>query len=153
MGGSYHDLLVQGALACGVSLGLFFGAFAWIGSRGAANGSVLATRLRERLPSTVGLLASTSLWYLCAEAIEPRHDDVAPVVLLLALALVSWLTHRLACAAVGAVARAVIAIRRHAFSARTPEWTRRAQTRPVARRIAWARRRFARPPPIAICRA
>jgi hypothetical protein len=151
MGGAYHALLVQAALAGGVSLLAFFGALAWSESR-AADGSVLAARLRERLPGLTSILPAAALWYAAAEAIEPHHADASPIASLLSLAVAAWLVLRLASWIVDALAGAVIAVLRASFSPRTPTWKRRPRSRPILRRALRARRLFARPPPIAALR-
>jgi len=150
MGGEYHALLVQAALTGALTLLGFFGVLAWSGSRGVTEGSVLAGRLRERLPGFGTILLSTLFWYAAAEAFEPHHAAASPLPLLLALAAISWLAQRLARAAVDTIADAVIAILRTPFSSRTPTWSRRPRLRPTIRRTHWARRHFARPPPNAI---
>ena len=150
MGGAYHALLVQAALGGAVSLLGFFGALAWSESSGRADGTILAARLRERLPGLGTLLPATALWYTAAEAIEPHHAGASPLALLVVLVMAAWLVLRLARSLIGALAGAIIAIARAPFVARTPSWRRRSYLRPVFRRILWTHRRFARPPPIAL---
>ena len=150
VGGSYHALLVQSAVAGVVSLILFFGALAWSGSRGITDGSVLAARLRERLPDFGALVVSTSLWYATAEATEPHHAGAAPALLVLTIAVVALLVSLVSRAVVDTLAGAAIAVLRTPFTPRTPSWARRPRSRPVFRRALRATRRFARPPPIAI---
>lgn len=149
MGGTYHALLFQGALAAGLSLLVFFGALAWSESGGTADGSVLAARLRERLPGLSAILGAAAVWYAAAEAIEPHHAGVSPIAAILSLAAAAWLVLRLASAVAHALAATVLAILRAAFSPRTPLWRRRPRLRPLLQRPLCARRRFARPPPIA----
>jgi hypothetical protein len=149
MGGAYHALILQAALAATLSLAFFFGALAWTESGGGAVGSVLAARLRERLPPLAGILLAATAWYGAAEAVEPHHASALPIAVLVALALAAWLVLRLAQALIAALAGVVIAILRASFSPRTPLWKRRPRSRPLARRTHWVRRLFARPPPIA----
>jgi hypothetical protein len=153
MGGAYSGLLAQVATAGCFGLVLCLAALAWSGSRLAAEGTILAARLRERLPGLPALFVSSSLWYAGAEAVEPHHAGVAPAVVVMTLAVAGWLALRLAQGIVGVLARAAIAIQKLAFTPRTPSTKRRLRLRPVRRRSVWARRRFARPPPIAIARA
>jgi hypothetical protein len=153
MGGAYSGLLAQAAIAACFGFVLCFAALAWSGSRLAAEGTILAARLRERLPAAPALFASASLWYAGAEAVEPHHAGVAPVVVAITLAAAAWLALRLARAVVGVLADAAIAIQRITFTPRTPSWKRRLRLQPVRRRSLWARRRFARPPPMAISHA
>lgn len=149
MGGAYHAVILQAALAGTLSLLLFFGALAWTESGGAAIGSVLAARLRERLPTLAGVLPATTVWYCAAEAVEPHHAGALPIAVLVALTAATWLVLRLAQALIAAVASAVIAILRTSFSPRSPLWNRRPRSRPLLRRTHCVRRLFARPPPIA----
>jgi hypothetical protein len=150
MGGDYHAVLVQAGLAGALCLLAFFGALAWNGSKGIADGSVVATRLEARLPGIGALFASTLLWYVAAEAIEPHHSPTSTLAAGVALAAAAWLLSRLARAFVALVAGAVIAVRRTRFSPRTFFWARRPARRPLLRRAPLVRRRFARPPPIAV---
>jgi hypothetical protein len=153
MGGAYHEVLAQAAFAGGLGLALFFGALAWNGSSGVTDGSVLAARLREWLPSTAGLWTSVAGWYFIAEALEPHHAGAPSIGVVTALATAGWLVLRLARTVADALAGAVIAVLRAAFTGRTPSWWKRPRSRPLARRTARVYRRFARPPPIAIARA
>jgi hypothetical protein len=149
MGGAYHSLLVQIAAALSVGLLAFFGALAW-SSSSAASGSILAARLRDRLPNFFSVLASGASWYAAAEAIEPHHVCASPLVVVVVLAAAAWVVLRLARGIVGALARAAIAVLRTAFSPRTPSWSRWPRLQPIRRRPLRAYRRFVRPPPIAI---
>lgn len=148
--GAYHELLAQAALCGAVSLVLFFGALAWSEARGVADGSVLAVRLRERLPGLGLLLASASLWYAAVEAVEPHHAGAAPLALLAAIVIFGSLVLGLARAVVDALAGAVIAVARYSATPRAPSWKRRRRSSPTQRATLCVRRRFARPPPIAI---
>jgi hypothetical protein len=150
MGGEYHTLLVQAALAGALSLLAFFGALAWGGSKHAADGSIIGARLRARLPGAGALFASALLWYAAAEAIEPHHSPASPLAAGFALVLAAWVLARLARACVHLIAGAVIAVRRAHFSPRTFSWQRRVARQPLVRRAPLTRRRFARPPPIAV---
>jgi hypothetical protein len=105
-------------------------------------------RLRERLPSVFSVLTATLLWFIVGERIEPHHAVASLGMTALALALGAYVVRWLANAVAETFARAVITVLRLSFSPRAPSWHRRKRTRPIARRIAWTRRRFARPPPI-----
>lgn len=153
MGGAYHGLLVQVALAGGLGIALFFGGLAWNNSHGVTDGSVLAARLRERLPSALGMLTATALWYSAAETFEPHHAAVPPGAAIGALAVAGWLVLRIARFFADAIADAVIGVLRAAFTHRTPTWKKRSRSRPIARHAPRVHRRFARPPPIAMSRA
>jgi hypothetical protein len=148
MGGGYHGLLVQVAVACALSLVVGLGALAWSAAGATPDGSILAVRLNDRLPRFGALVAATALWFGIAEAIEPHHAAAAPLVILLALFAVTWIVRQIALFAVALVAHVVFAIARLAFSPRSPSWTRRPRTSAPRRRIVAGRRRFARPPPI-----
>ncbi|MGA9944573.1 MAG: hypothetical protein WBP75_05990 [Candidatus Cybelea sp.] len=148
MGGAYHSLLVQSAIAFSAGLLAFFGALAWSGSS-VAEGSVLAARLRDRLPGLLWILPSAALWYAAAEAIEPHHVPAPPAVALAGLAVASWIVLFLTRAIVGTLARAAIALLCRPFSPRAPSWSRRARLQPRRRRAPRTHRRVVRPPPIA----
>lgn len=150
MGGSYHGLLVEAALAGALGLLAIFGAIAWSESGATADGSVVAARLRTQLPQTPWVLLAAGLWYAAGEAIEPHHAAaplIASLCLIMAFAYaVLWLAR----VATAALARAVLAITGASFSPRPPLRQRRPRPRPFQRRACYARRRFARPPPIAV---
>lgn len=148
MGGAYHALLVQAALAACVCLLTFFTALAWTESGAAADGSIIASRLRDRLPGLGAVIASAGAWYALAEAIEPQHAAASSVLAFGILALAGWLVLRLAGTLARVIGAAVLAIRRTAFAPRRPLRAPRPQLRPLPRRLLFARRRFARPPPI-----
>lgn len=148
MGGAYHALLLQIALSGGLSLLVFFAALALNESGGAADGSIVAARLRERLPGIAAVVAAAAAWYAVAEGIEPHHAGPSPLLALLVLAAVSWIVLRFAGAAVRTLAAAVLSILGVSFAPRAPSWARRPAPRPFPRRPLFTRRRFARPPPI-----
>ncbi len=153
MGGGYHSALVQLAIAAGLSLLLGMSALAWGAAGRTPDGSVLATRLSDRLPGLAAVVAATALWFAIAEGIEPHHAGAAPLAILLALAAVAWIVRRIAIFAVACIARVAFAIARLAFSPRAPRWFRRPETPAPLRRVLSGHRRFARPPPIATIRA
>jgi hypothetical protein len=149
MGGSYHVLLLEVAGAGLRGLIAFFGSLAWSNASATTDGTVLAARLRERLPNATALLVAAGAWYALGESVEPGHA-AAPLAgslaaLLAASCAVAWLAR----AITSRLARAVVAVNRTAFAARTPLWLCRSRARIAPRRILLARRRFARPPPIA----
>jgi hypothetical protein len=149
IGGAYHPLVVQIALASAIGLVALLGALAWIQAGTLTDGSVLAARLRQRLPSIGTVIAAGCVWYVGVEAIEPHHTGAPWIALFAALVAASYAVLRLAHAITETFARAAIAISRTPFSPRTPAWHRRRHERPVSRRSFLTRRRFARPPPIA----
>lgn len=149
MGGSYHGLLLQVALTGLLGLVAFFGAMAWSDAGATTDGTVLAARLRDRLPGGSAVLFSAGLWFVAAESLEPGHVAAPLALSLAALIAASYAVAWLAGAITGAVAQAALAATRACFSPRTPSWRRRSREAIVPRRILFTRRRFARPPPIA----
>lgn len=148
MGGDYHAVVVEIAIGGILALLVGLGALAWSAAGLTPDGTVLASRLNDRLPGFAALAGATALWFGIAEALEPHHAGAAPVATVLALAAVAWIVRQIAVFAVAFLARVVFAIARFAFSARTPSWAPR-QRRPAPRRpLFGTRRRFARPPPI-----
>jgi len=150
MGGTYHAMLMQTALAGVIAMVALFVSLAWSAANGAADGSIVAARLREGLPGFVGVFLPTALWFAAAEAIEPHHEAASPIALALALALAAAILLKLAQALIGVLAGAAIAVRHSCFAPRTPVWKRRSAAVVIVRRTVWLRRLFARPPPIAI---
>lgn len=150
IGGTYHAQLLQVALVAALGFVTAVGALAWIQSGNSTDGSVLATRLRERLPGFGSVVAAAATWYACVEAVEPHHAGVPGIALLAALGAASYAALRLAHAITDAFASVVIAVSRRVFSPRAPAWHRRARGRLIVRRSFLTRRRFARPPPIAL---
>ncbi|MGC9993395.1 MAG: hypothetical protein ABSD52_13520 [Candidatus Cybelea sp.] len=150
MGGGYHALLLQVAVAGGLGLLVFFGLLAASGANAALNGSVLAARLTERLPAYGPLLVAAGAWYGVAECLEPHHAAASLLAMPLSLAVASWLVALLGRGVVAVLAGVVIAAWRAAFAPRTPAWFRRLQSPRPTRRILWTRSRFARPPPIGL---
>jgi hypothetical protein len=150
MGGDYHALLIQLALAGGLSLAGFYGLLAWDGARAAVNGSVLAVRLAARLPGLGPLLASATVWYAAAELVEGHHAGISWIAAAVVLAA-SWLIQRLSRFALTVLAGAIVAVFGSRFAPRTPSWARFTLFARPVRPILWARRRFARPPPIGDC--
>ena len=149
VGGAYHAALLQVALEVAVGFVALVGAVAWTQSGSSVDGSVLAARLRERLPGVEIVVASAAAWYVGVEAIEPHHISAPAIALLAALAAASYAVSRLAHAITDAFARAAIAIFCTSFSPRAPTWRRRPRGRLIPRQSFLARRRFARPPPVA----
>ena len=149
MGGAYNALLMQIGLAAALGFVALVGALAWTQSDCSTEGTVLAARLRERLPGVGSLIAAAAAWHVGVEAIEPHHAGVPGIALLVALAVASYAALRLARAIINVFARAAIAIFRTSFSLRALTWRRRLRGRLIPRRSFLTRRRFARPPPIA----
>ncbi len=150
MAGGYHADFVAAAAAAALGFLTGFAALAWSGRGQAADGSIVAARLNERLPALWQVGVCAALWLSLAEAIEPSHAAPMPLVTALCIAAVAWAITLAARAIVAALAGAIIAICRDAFSPRTPAVLRRSAPPPLRRDLRYARRRFARPPPIAL---
>lgn len=147
--GGYHGFVVQLAFAAAWGFIVMFAAIAW-NSRGlVSEGSVLAVRLTARLPSFLPIVTASAFWFALCELIEPHHAVIGAPLIVLALVVAAWLVTVLARGVVAAIAGLVVAIARYSFSPRTPLWTPAPRLRPLALRQLRARRRFARPPPIA----
>ncbi|MBV8117066.1 MAG: hypothetical protein JOY69_01060 [Candidatus Eremiobacteraeota bacterium] len=153
MGGAYHELLVQLAAAGCLGFGVAFGALAWNGGRHRVDGSVLAARLRARMPGLGQLSLAAALWFTLGERIEPQHADAglaltaASVIAasIALLALVRW--------GVRLLAAAIVEMMDEAYAARELGWVRYFE--PALRVHSHARvgRQFTRPPPNANARA
>lgn len=149
VGGASHAVLMQISSAAALACIAMLGALAWSQSRHFADGRALAASLRERLPGLGTVVTSAAAWYAVVEAIEPHHAGASGFAPIAALAAASYAVLRLARAMAGTFAHAAMTIFRTSFSPRVPAWRRRPRERVVARRSSQARRRFARPPPIA----
>ena len=148
VGGAYHGTLLTLALislACG-TVGL--AGLAWAGARHAADGSILAARLTDRLPGLLPLFCSTAGWYSLVEATEPQHAISALPLTILCLIATAWLARGLTQWAIRALSGAIFAIARAPFAARRPLWRHERRIFLIAPPRPLLRRRFARPPPI-----
>ncbi len=150
VGGAYHALLMQISSAAALAFIAMLGALAWSQSRHLADGRALAAFLRERLPSLGTVVTSAAAWYAGVEAIEPHHAGASGFALVAALGAASYAVLSLARAMTDTFAHAAITISRTSFSPRVPTWRHRPRERVVARHSFQARRRFARPPPVAV---
>lgn len=150
VGGSYHDLLMQITSAAALGFVVVLCVIAWSRSTTTADGSVLAARLRDRLPGIPRVVAFAAAWYACIEAIEPRHLDVPWFALFIVLVAAACAVLQLAHAMANAFGRIAVAIFRASFSPLAPSWQRRSSGHLVAHQPSFAHRRFARPPPIAL---
>ena len=149
MGGAYHSWFLELATAGCFGLLASIAALAWTGSRAAADGSVLAARLSQCLPTGWMVLGAAGLWFALGERIEARHADPNVIITAAVLAVAVWIVSAVARWCVRFLARAAIAIGRAAFAQRSPQWLRRSAPPPMERRSPLLRRRFARPPPVA----
>lgn len=151
MGGAYHEALLATASLAGSGAFVILLSMAWAGAGRTLDGSVLAARLRVLLPSWRLLTLAATLWLALGENIEPHHDPASPLLLFAALALASWVVRLAAQVALRFLAGIVIAIRGEAFAPRARSLYRLLlEAAPIPRGLLCARRRYARPPPIAI---
>ncbi len=148
LGGAYHSTLELLALVGAGAFAASLVAFAWLGARRHADGSILAAALRPLIPSGAPLAVSASLWFGLIESLEPEHLWHASLLAVaLCLIAASLLVAFLASAVVRAVAAIVLAIAREPFVRRPVCYRRRFAHRSSARRAVFVYRRFARPPP------
>ncbi len=126
------------------------GALLWSGARCAADGTVLAARLRKLVPSWRAVAASAACWFVLGERLETAHSGVPLLAVVVALALAAWLVLRLASIALRALAGFVFAIVRGAFNQKrlSFDFVRREAPHYAAddKGLWW--RRFSRPPPV-----
>jgi len=108
MGGAYAGILVDLAALGGAGLAATVVLLA--GARTAADGTVLAARIRELLPGWGEITTSGALWYALGERLEVAHAGVPFFAVVVILALAAWLVLRVASAALRALADIVFAI-------------------------------------------
>ncbi len=154
MGGGYHELLLAAAaLALGGSI-VAAAAVAWAGAGRLIEGSILAARLRHTLPGLPAIAGAAGLWFTLAEHIEPHHDTLSPLLLIVALVLASWLVRTLARAALLLLATMAVAIRAlDDYAPHVVTWAARHIEAPHFESALRVARRFARPPPSAVAGA
>jgi hypothetical protein len=154
MGGSYHDLFVDAAIAVGGGLLTLCASLAWTSAGRTRDGSVVATTLRQRLPSLPALVLSTAAWLWCIERSEPTHAPANPLLLATAVALASLLIMLASRTLLRVLAAIVLAVRVRRLRAKRSPCTTPFFSEPhAARAVAFSYRRFARPPPVATLRA
>jgi hypothetical protein len=147
-GGAYHTTLELLALAGAGGFAVLAGAFAWIGARRHADGSVLAARLSPLAPSAWSMAVSGAFWFFTIEHLEPEHPWHAPLPLIaLCLAVAAALVAVASRALVRAIAGVAFAIALRPFARRPVHYRRCFTRRSSARRAAFVYRRFVRPPP------
>jgi hypothetical protein len=147
VGGPYHTALLLAAIG-GVGLvALAAGTLALMGARRHADGSILASELRSGIPGPVALMASGAAWFAAIETLEPHHASAPLAAVAVAIAIAAVAIAWAARALIDAVAQVAFAIGSSPFHKRTA--FRRHQFSPPssARAVAFAYRRFARPPP------
>jgi hypothetical protein len=122
------------------------------GARFAADGTVLAARVRDLLPGWGGVAVSGAGWFALGERLEAGHAVVPLVAIVFVLALAAWLIVRVAAAALRLLAGIVFAIARLVSCQVEPAEAPLklpAALRQAPRDTAWCRR-FSRPPPVLI---
>jgi len=150
-GGAYHGALLELTLATVAGLTAGTAALLFSGARCAADGTVLAARMRDLLPAWSSVAVSGALWFTLGERLEAGHSAVPLLAIVLILVLAAWLLVRFAAAALRVLARIVFAIARLVQCQDEPVESPLklpAALRQAQRDTAWCRR-FSRPPPIA----
>jgi hypothetical protein len=147
VGGTLHEVLLQGVAATAVALVVAWVALAWSG-RHIADGSVLGARLSARLPAWPSVAVCAAAWYGLIEHAEASHAGPSAAIAIAALIIVAAVVCLSAEALVRSIALAVVAIAASQFFPRIVPVCRpsRRVIRPSAPAL---RRRYARPPPIA----
>ena len=150
-GGAYHSAFLEFTLAAVTGLTAAAGALLWSGARCAADGTVLAARMRAMLPGWGAIAAAGTAWYLLGERLEAAHAGVPLLAVVLILALAAWIVLRVAATAVRALAGIVFAIVRLLVVHRRIRLPFDVAWREAPRYAHddkyWARR-FTRPPPV-----
>ena len=96
IGGAYHALLVQIALAAALVFVVLIGALAWAQSGSSTDGKYLPPAFASGFPAFGSVIAAAGAWYVGVEAIEPHHAGAPGIALLAALAAASYAALRLA---------------------------------------------------------
>ena len=147
MGGPYHGTFLTLAYA-GVGVFLLAALAVAVASAGAAaEGTIVATRLRRWIPDTGVLALATSLWFGVAEVIEGSHATGTSLAIVAALLIAIVAVRAFALAVIAVISSIAIAIDTAAFAPRS-YGRYLSLERPLAvPSIAHVRRLFARPPP------
>jgi len=146
-GGRFHSLVLEG-VSLGVALfAIALGASAAAAAKFTAEGTIVAARLRQYMPSMLALLASTAGWYETVEGLE-RASLSPPAFAVIAIACAAALLFILANALLASVAHAAVAILRWPSPQDLARYCVRFNAAPVVVRTSRLyARRFARPPP------
>lgn len=150
-GGAYHSALLELTLAAVTSLTAATAAFLWSGAHCAADGTVLASRLRAMLPGWAAIAASGAGWFALGECLESAHAGVPLLAVAVMLALVAWMLRRFASVALRALAEFVFIIASAVAVSHRQNFVWRPSTtslRGFAQDEKLWRRRFTRPPPV-----
>lgn len=150
-GGAYNSALLELTLTGLAALAAAGGALLWSGAGYAADGTVLAVRMRELLPGPAAVAAAGAAWFALGECLESAHAGVPLLAIAVALSLASWLLLRFASVALRALAEFVFIIVRGVERARRLLFDFVARVVPCYAQddneLWW--RRFSRPPPAA----
>jgi hypothetical protein len=147
VGGTLHEVVLQGAAATAAALVFAWVALAWNGRR-TADGSILAARLMAGLPAWPGIAVCATGWYAIIEHAEAAHADPSIGLVIAALVAAAAVISSFAKALARSIALVVVAVFAAAFRPRTIA-VRRVARRVVRPSTPALRRRYARPPPIA----
>lgn len=153
MGGAYHALLVTLAGSAVGCFALFLGAIAWVGGSRFADGSVLAARLTQRIPSFAAVVVSAAGWFALIETLEGHPASASLFLVAIALAIASYVLRAALRIGARVIAAIVVAVRQRRFTPRLPARQRRRTQRVIARSSPARRRHVARPPPGVLARA
>jgi hypothetical protein len=146
-GGVYHTVLLLTAIAGAGGFGVATAILVAFGSRRHGDGSLLAAALRPALPSPVPLTVAASAWFAVMETMEPHHVVMSPLAIAMALILAALVVCAGARRFINALAKIVFCIIAAAHRRRAAFAPYIFAPRPSARAVAFAYRRFARPPP------
>lgn len=152
IGGPFHGAVLSVAFAALACFVILFATLAWQCGR-AADGSIIAARLRQCLPRPESIFVWAALFFTVCESVESVHAAGNVLVMLAALALATWAVYGLAHVLVRAIADLTIAVTRGESAAREPQWCRRSTERPFLTRVSAICRHFARPPPATMASA
>jgi hypothetical protein len=147
-GGVYHTALLLTAMAGAGSFAMAVALLAAFGLRRQADGSCLAAALRPMLPGVLPLIVAASGWFALIETVEPHHAAVSVLMVAAALVLAAVCVLAASQRLIDALARIVFDFIAAAHRKRAAFAQYFFAPRPSARAVAFAYRRFARPPPV-----
>jgi hypothetical protein len=147
-GGVYHTALILTAIAGTGCFAVVAAVFGVLGAGRHGDGSILAAALRPALPGTLGLTVAGAVWFSLIESLEPRHEMISTFIVAAALFVSAALISAIARRIVDAFARIVFCIIAAAHRPRAAFVQYFFAPAPSARAVAFAYRRFARPPPV-----
>lgn len=147
VGGRFNGAVFSIAIVALAGFVLGCVAVAWRG-RTVADGSILACRLRGRLPATSSIFLSAAVLFAGCELLEPAHGFGNVLVIAGLLVACSWCVRATARVIASVIALATVAIESTRFDLRPVMW-RAFYVGPVLLAISVpARFPFVRPPPV-----